>query len=252
MAKPLYKNIPNLFTSLNLLAGCIAIVMALESYLLSAAFLIMLAAVFDFLDGALARALKAYSGIGKNLDSLADVVSFGVAPGVLVYNLILMSLTKSDYTFSLETANMGEKILLFSGFLVTVFSAYRLARFNVEQSGDNHFTGLPTPAAAIFYASLTYILLNGKSPFLYELLLQTWVQIILVLFISFMLVSRLPMFSLKFKNYAFNENQLRYLLITVSVILLFFFGFEALAGIILLYILISFSVYLFGAGKKKA
>ena len=152
------KHLPNAITCLNLLSGCIALYFAFNQHLNYAAYMVGIAAILDFMDGLLARALKAYSEIGKQLDSLADMVSFGVVPGTILFGL----LTRADAA----PTGIPEDILPFFGFIVTIFSALRLAKFNIDTRQAESFIGVPTPACSIFIASLPLLL--EASPVLYE------------------------------------------------------------------------------------
>jgi CDP-diacylglycerol--serine O-phosphatidyltransferase len=212
------KHIPNFITSLNLLSGCIAIYFAFRGNYPVVLILILIAAVFDFLDGFAARLLKAYSPMGKQLDSLADVISFGLAPGVVAFSL----LSQSESPFWVACA----------GFIIPVFSALRLAKFNIDERQTSSFIGLPTPANAIFWVGLGY-------SFSSYLITNNWIVLVLIVLFSGMLVSEIPMFSLKFKSLKWKPNQLQYLFLLVSIILLAAFQFDAFAPIIAWYIVLS-------------
>ena len=199
------KNIPNALTCCNLFAGCVASVYAFWGDYKVAAYAVIVAAVFDFFDGFAARLLQAYSPIGKELDSLADDVSFGLAPGVTVYS----------YLFGCPAVPWAW--LPFVGFFLSVFSALRLAKFNIDERQTTSFIGLPTPANAIFWmftvASLShYHLLLGRSGVL--------TMVIAVLVFSWLLVSEVPMFSLKFHDFTMKNNTVRYLFLLLSLLFL--------------------------------
>lgn len=213
------KHIPNFITALNLFSGCIAAVYAFNGELQIAAYFILLAALFDFMDGLAARALKAYSEIGKQLDSLADMVSFGFIPGLFVFKILSESLPVSGFPIYLS----------YIGFVITVFSAFRLAKFNIDTRQSENFIGLATPANTLFFISLPF-LSTPISPVL--LMILTFV-------FSILLVSEIPLFSFKFKSLSFNANIHRYLLIILSLILIIFFKFAAIPMIIVGYILLS-------------
>lgn len=231
-------HIPNLLTSLNLLSGSIAVVLALDGFLHAAAFLVILASVFDFADGFSARLLKAYSLMGKELDSLADLVSFGLVPSVIIYKY--MQLATPDWGLWVYTYN----ILPFFAFSITVFSALRLAKFNIDDRQSDSFRGLPTPANAIFIISLPIVLQFGNNDHffytLFSVLTQNyWLLMILSVILSVLLVSGLPLFSLKFSNISFNSNKIRYFFLLGSFFLLLFFGIFGLPLLIIYYILLS-------------
>ena len=230
------KHIPNAITSLNLASGCIATVFALEGDYQIAAWLIALAAVFDFFDGFAARLLKAYSPLGKELDSLADVVSFGVAPGMMIYSFIL----------DLSLATNSSEYLAYFAFLIPVFSALRLAKFNIDERQTSSFIGLPTPASAIFWAfgiagSFDYILNAPFDPLLI---------VAVTIFFSWLMVSNIPMFSLKFKHYKWIGNRLRFYFLAGCVALLIILGFNGLSACILWYICLSLGVFF--SQKRRA
>jgi len=236
----LLKNIPNLITLLNLFSGILSIYFASKGDLSLAGWLIFLAAIFDFLDGMSARLLKAWSEIGKQLDSLADVVSFGVAPAFIVHHLILSSHGRQTWDVS------GLDILPFIPFLLPLFSAFRLAKFNVDERQTDSFIGLPTPATGILLASLPLVkeqLYAGQSLF-YMVVTNTYFYIGLVLVLSLLMVSELPLFGLKFKSFKLKGNEIRYFFLLASVVLLLIFQVIAIPFIIALYLLVSLFVFL--------
>ncbi len=218
------KHIPNFITSLNLFSGCLAIYYGFRGNYELVLLFVLLAAVFDFADGLAARLLHAYSHIGKELDSLADVVSFGVAPGVLVLSM----LTASELPYWVA----------FSGFIIPVFSALRLAKFNIDERQTSSFIGLPTPANALFWVGLGY-------SFSEKLIANPWYILVFTLIFSGLLVAELPMFSLKFKSLKWKDNQVQYIFLSVSVLLIAVFQVNALALIIGWYILLSVVVAMF-------
>ena len=221
--------IPNTITCLNLVSGCVASVMALEGNLMYAVVWIMLAAVFDLFDGFAARLLKAFSPIGKELDSLADVVSFGVAPGMILFVLL------SWLAPTLPLDGLNEYIPYWA-FVIPAFSGLRLAKFNIDERQTTSFIGLPVPAHALFWSSLGYsvqpLLPQGGVALLVGLMA-------LALVTSLLLVSEVPMFSLKIKSLAWKGNELRYILVACAVIFVSIWGFLGIAGTILLYVLLS-------------
>ena len=218
------KHIPNLLTISNLICGCIALYFTFQGELIFTAYLIGLAAVFDFMDGAVARLLNVSNPIGKELDSLADMVSFGLVPGFVVFHLLEEG-TLSQYSFM--------------ALLIPIFSAYRLAKFNVDENQNQNFIGLPTPANCLVFVSIPLITtFNSGSTIAYLFEIPEILLIITVL-LSLALVSRINMFSLKFKNFKYKDNKLRFFLITMSIILLTWLEFSAIPIIILLYILMS-------------
>lgn len=226
------KYIPNFITCLNLFAGCISCVMAFQGEYLYAALFLYLASVFDFLDGMMARLLNAYSKIGKELDSLSDVISFGVAPGFILFSW--MQVIAPDNLF-----------LPYLAFLIPVSSALRLATFNIDERQTSSFIGLPTPANAIFIASLiSYVWLLKEPNCLSSILSNVWVIVALIVVLSLLLNSSLPMFSLKFKNLTWRDNKTCYIFLILSFALLIICQLAAIPLIIVLFILMSLFLHL--------
>ncbi|MBC7418518.1 MAG: CDP-alcohol phosphatidyltransferase family protein [Pedobacter sp.] len=218
------KHIPNAITCANLFSGCIGIAFAFKgdlSALQIAAYFVILSGIFDFFDGMIARLLRANSIIGKDLDSLADVVSFGVLPGVIMFQL----LKQSDYSSA---------ILPYLGFLITVFSALRLAKFNNDERQTEDFIGLNTPMNTFFICSLPFIAVDYPSVVGSSLLL-----IGLIAVTSYLLVSEFKLFSLKFKSLAWSENSLKYIFLICSVLLIIALQFVAIPFVLLLYLIFS-------------
>ncbi len=236
--------IPNLITSLNLVAGSLAIVSAAEGRLGYAGIFIIVAAVFDFLDGLTARILKAYSEIGKQLDSLADVVSFGVAPGIIAFILMKRSLTGLNLPLADIHTSIWNWILLLSPFLIPAFSALRLAKFNIDSRQTFNFLGMPTPANALLWSSFGIITDFSVNSEISVLLFTSKNLLIAIIITSLLMVSELPMFSLKSTGLNFRDNWYRYVFLLTSLLLLIFIGIYGMAIIILLYIALSISFYL--------
>ena len=218
------KHLPNFLTCLNLLSGCVAVVFVTRGDLHTGCLLVFLAAFFDFLDGLAARALNAWSSIGKDLDSLADVISFGLVPGLILYRLFLPDV--QQYTPGEEWA--------FSGFLITVFSALRLAKFNVDESQKNRFMGLPTPACGLFIASLPFV--PEVVPSTEELIGNPFFLLLITLLMSFLLVAPIPLPSLKFSPEDRAGNRLRYIFLGICLLLILLLKFAAIPVIIVLYL----------------
>ncbi|WP_296000298.1 CDP-alcohol phosphatidyltransferase family protein [uncultured Alistipes sp.] len=220
--------IPNCVTLCNLLCGSAAAVMALVHHNLPAAFaLVIAAAVFDFLDGFSARLLKSYSGIGVELDSLADMVSFGFAPAAILFTLFGTSESRWEWS---ETARAAGAWV---PFLITAFSALRLAKFNVDDSQHTEFQGLTTTANAMFCASLGWLSAEG------EITLSAETIVLIAPVMSWLLVSPVRMFSFKFERFGWRGNELRYLFAVVALVLLGLLKGAAIPVIILLYIIVS-------------
>lgn len=215
----LKRHIPNFLTCCSLLCGCVAIVQISVGNLAMVPPLVWLAAFFDFTDGFAARMLKTSSAMGKELDSISDMVSFGVVPGFLMFSLI-MGTTDSLW-------------LPYFGFLITIFSALRLAKFNIDTRQSDKFIGLPTPANAIFITGLLYII--DEIPIIQDSLYLIAITVVF----SYLLVAELPLIALKFKNFNFSSNLFRYILVLGSVLALVAFGYVAIAPIIIFYIILS-------------
>ena len=241
------RHIPNGITCLNLFCGCLSIVSSFEGRLAWSAYFIFAAAVFDFFDGFAARRLNAYSDIGKELDSLADAISFGVAPAAVMYALLSHSVSACG--FSVDTYSLGWFISL-SAFLIAVFSALRLAKFNIDVRQTDSFIGLPTPANALFICSLIFITQNNDC--FSALVANMYFLLAVTLVFSYLLVAELPLFSLKFKSFDWAKNRIRYTFIGLSALILLILHWAGLAVVILFYILLSVFVNLFGKGNSVA
>ena len=234
------NHIPNIITLFNMLSGILSIYSAMSGYLDLAAYLIFIAGIFDFFDGFAARLLNAKSEIGAELDSLADVVSFGVAPGFILFQMISIS---NGQSINME----GEfNILPFIAFVVPAFGALRLAKFNVDDEQSDSFLGLPIPAQAIFIASLPLIKSNlyEDGGFFFELVSNTYFLLAVAVTASFLMVLRFPMFALKFNGFGWKKNKTKYVFIGISLILILLFKIVAIPFVILFYILFSLTIYL--------
>jgi len=230
------KHIPNVITCFNLLSGCIGIVLAFDSSLAKdgyenlvyAGYAILLAAIFDFFDGLAARLLHTHSDTGKELDSLADMVSFGLLPSIIIYHLFL------------EAPQLGmlSNYLNYSAFLIAIFSALRLAKFNIDVRQSENFIGLPTPANAMLIASLPFIITDANG-FWSAYILNPFFLFIFSFGMGILLIMEIPLISLKFKNLDYKENMYRYILLLSAIILILIFKFAAVPIIVFLYILIS-------------
>lgn len=232
----LRKHIPNFITCLNIISGCLAVIFALKGQLTTAVFLILAGAFFDFFDGMTARALKAYSAIGKDLDSLADVITFGLAPGMIMYALLQDSLSIQNS----ENSSLGQNLILSFSLLIPVFSALRLAKFNNDTRQTSSFIGLPTPANAIFISSLALIHNFGKYQAFDQFILSTATLLLLIILLSYLLVSEIPMFSLKFKNLRWQDNKIRIVFLILTIILVIVFSFYGIAAAIISFVFLSF------------
>lgn len=222
------RHIPNMITCCNLLSGCVAAVFAFEGVYTIAFACIIMGAVFDFFDGLTARALKVSSPIGKELDSLADVITFGLAPATMAYSWLCEC--ASAHLDMLVASAMP-----FAAFLLVAFSALRLAKFNVDERQTSSFIGLPTPANALFWGGLvigSHDVVVAQS--------YGWVLVlVLILLFSWLLVAEIPMFSLKFKNLSWKSNRIAYTFLLVSLVLLVVLGWGGLSAVIGWYIILS-------------
>lgn len=222
------KHIPNSITCCNLLSGCISIFLMCNGYAVAAGAMIFIAAVFDFFDGFAARLLKAYSPLGAQLDSLSDVVSFGVAPSFIICNYL-------SHSVSFEL--FGINVIPFVAFFLAVFSALRLAKFNIDDRQTTSFIGLPTPAMGLFVASLPFTLQHQSLAFMKDIIVNPYFLIAVVIVFSFLMVSEIPFFSLKVKNLKFKENKHIYILAIFVISAFVFLGFAAIPFVMLFYIL---------------
>lgn len=216
--------LPNLMTLGNLLCGCIGILSVFEGNIATASILIGIALLLDFGDGFVARLLNVASPIGKELDSLADVVTFGVLPAFILFNELLNSHATTSW-------------LPYFAFTIALFSALRLAKFNVDTRQTDSFIGVPTPANAMVVASLP--LIQYFQPQFTEFITNSWVLLIYIVVMSFLLVAEIPLFALKFKNFSWQSNKYIYSFLLLSILLLAIFQFLAVPMIVVLYISMS-------------
>jgi CDP-diacylglycerol--serine O-phosphatidyltransferase len=234
--KTLKKHIPNFITTLNLFSGCIGIIMALQYRIDYAAYFIAIAALFDFFDGMVARLLHVKSEIGKELDSLADVVSFGALPGIIMYQL-MAGCTNTPAT------NTDISIFALIAMIIPVLSAVRLAKFNLDTRQTTSFIGLPVPANALFLGSLPLMKMQadyGDSlSWVQSITGNYYVLAVIAIGMSLLLVSEIPLISLKLKNLRFAENKPQFILVAFGVVSFALLTFTAIPLIILAYILLS-------------
>lgn len=246
------KYLPNAITLLNVLFGSVAAVFAVLNKLEWAALFFALGVLCDFLDGLAARMLGVQSELGIQLDSLADMITSGLVPGLVMCQLLAMSVnagwnTESFFAEAMDRESWWGAWFPFAGLLITLASAVRLARFNVDENQVSSFTGLPTPANALLILSLPLILYYNGSEFTNSVILNPWVLLGLTLLSSYLLNSPLRLFALKFDNYSFRDNGLKYIFLVISLVLLLTLQFLAVPVIVLFYVLTSF----FG-GKSEA
>lgn len=231
----LAKYIPNTFTLANLLSGCLAVLFAINDRLEYAAALVALGIFFDFFDGFFARKLNVASEVGLQLDSLADMVTSGLVPGIVMCQL----LNQSNRLAWGETQAIFQPSVGWLGFAITLASAYRLAKFNVDERQTSSFIGLPTPANAIFILSIPLILMFEEYAFAKALFTNPYVLLAITLLSCVLLNAELPLFALKFKNYSWRDNTKRYLFLALCLGLLISLQYLAIPLIIALYILLS-------------
>ncbi|MBS1742451.1 MAG: CDP-alcohol phosphatidyltransferase family protein [Bacteroidetes bacterium] len=245
------KQIPNLFTLLNLIFGCFAIVAVLQNGITiqyngeggqyidfpekiwMASVCIGLAAVVDFLDGFVARLFKASSEMGKQLDSLADVVSFGVAPSMIVYQFLRLAVAKE------EDGIDASMFLLFPAFIIAAASAYRLAKFNLDTRQQFGFLGIPTPAVGLLVASLPLIYWHTDNKAIVDVLLNKWVLYGFILLVSWLMVSEIPMMAMKFKDRSLNKNLPKIIMLITAIVAAIFLHWLSVPVIFVAYIILS-------------
>lgn len=232
------KHIPNLITCLNATSGTVAVLLALDGELLPAAACVLLAMVFDFFDGFAARLLRVKSDMGRELDSLADAVSFGLAPAVLAYCLIRDVAVIRSFTSPYVMRPWFEAIVSYAPVVIPAFSVYRLAKFNLDTRQTRVFIGMPTPANALFWVSLVFC-----HHFARDFFFAVWgspaLLALCALALSLLLVSELPMFSLKLASFSWRANRALYLFLALMLAALFLCGWKAFTFMIPLYVLLS-------------
>jgi CDP-diacylglycerol--serine O-phosphatidyltransferase len=261
-------SIPNLFTLGNLLCGCLAIVFAFEGNLIWSAYLVGIAAMLDFFDGFLARLLKQHSPIGKELDSLADMVSFGVVPGIVMFKLIHLAIMHSS-AHGMGWVNQGSFFernppLALAALMIPLFSALRLAKFNIDTRQSDSFIGVPTPANSILICSFPLILnVNAENYWAYAsksftvfsngphteimgsgdicatIFLNPWVLISITVIMSLLLISEIPLFALKFKNFDWKGNEIRFIFLGLAAVMIALLHYIAIPLVIVMYVLLS-------------
>ncbi|GAA0871214.1 CDP-alcohol phosphatidyltransferase family protein [Gangjinia marincola] len=236
----LKKQIPNIITLLNLLCGCIGVLFAVEGNLIMAAVFVGGGIFFDFFDGLAARKLNVQSELGLQLDSLADMVTSGLVPGIAMFKLLQRSFgNTAEASWDGGFFEFDFHPVALIGFVITLASAYRLANFNVDDRQDTSFIGLPTPANALLVLSIPMIITYQQNPLITQVLLNPYFLIGFSVLSAYLLNAELPLFALKFKDWSVKKNALRYSFIAISAILLVLLKYLALPVIMLLYILLS-------------
>lgn len=232
------KHIPNFVTLLNLSCGLLAIIAIFKGFYDEAFLFVCLGIFFDFWDGFLARKLGVSGELGLQLDSLADMVTSGVVPGLIMFRLIdTIQNTQEQFNVTEETFYMG--VVPYFGFLITIASAYRLAKFNIDKRQIDSFIGLPTPANTLFIMSIPMIQYFGEYEWIYNLLNSPYVLMFFTFLSAYFLNANIPLFSLKFKSFDWKSAKLQYLFMAFSVILFLMFDFIAIPIIVISYVLLS-------------
>ncbi len=257
------KQLPNIFTLLNLFFGCIAIVLILQNGMVSvsnqegdmmlmlpekiywASVFIGIAAIIDFLDGLVARMLNLSSEMGKQLDSLADVVSFGAAPGMIVYQFLRLAYAQQENGLDISA------IWLLPAFVIPCAGAYRLARYNLDTEQSYGFKGVPIPAAGLLIASFPLIYWYANKPFLISILLNQWFWYILIAVIAYLMISTLPMMALKFKGFSVKNDKPKLILIALAIVAGIILHWLAVPVVFIAYVLLSLAMPEYAKGAKS-
>ncbi len=245
------QQIPNFITLLNALSGSIAVILAANNQLVSAALFVFLGIFFDFFDGLAARKLGVQSELGVQLDSLADMITSGLVPGIIMFKLLAITAESPEYvdmtnqwsSDSMHWYGFSIPTIAFIGLLIPLASAYRLAKFNIDENQQDSFIGLPTPANALLILSLPLMMEFQNNDLINSIILNKWFLIGLTLISSYLLNSHIKLFALKFKDWSFKNNAMRYTFLLLSIVLLIVFHFAAIPIIIALYILTSLVSY---------
>lgn len=226
--------IPNLFTMLNLFCGCVALVFVADFKFELAFFFVSLGIFFDFFDGFFARKFNVAGPLGVQLDSLADMVTSGVVPGYVMYQLFFL-----NGAFMKVVNDLSIFKLSFLGFIIALGACYRLAKFNIDTRQSDSFIGLPTPANALFITSLPLVTATFPDSFLSEILINKWTLIGITFLSAYVMNAEIPLFSLKIKNFSFAKYKLQIFFLAISVLMLIFLQIVAVPLIILIYVLLS-------------
>ncbi|NVK51438.1 MAG: CDP-alcohol phosphatidyltransferase family protein [Flavobacteriaceae bacterium] len=248
------KQIPNLFTLGNLLCGTIAVIAAVNADFELTALLVVLGIVFDFFDGFLARMLHVTGELGKQLDSLADMVTSGVVPGIVMLSMIEINYISQSEVIDFNNKVYAETIfdtgyIKFLGLLLTLAACYRLANFNIDTRQSDSFIGLPTPAMSLFVIALPLIPMYTENQFFIDQVQNNYFLIGAALLLSYLMNAEIQLFSLKFKSFGVQENGLKYVFLLTSLVLLLVLHVIAIPLVIILYVLLSVGSNL---SKKKA
>ena len=232
------KHIPNLLTLGNLLCGTIATIFAVQGFFIAAAILVVIGIFFDFLDGFAARLLNVSGELGKQLDSLADMVTSGVVPGIIMTSLMY----ESGFKFISEDSSNSNQYLTYVsyfGLLLTLGACYRLAKFNIDTRQSNSFIGLPTPAMCLFVISLPLIQEYSSIEFIQNLISNNYFLIAITLILTYLMNAEIPLFSLKFKDYSVKNNAIKYIFLLASLMMIILLKYLSIPLIIILYVILS-------------
>lgn len=234
------KHIPNIITLLNLFSGIIAAILAIEGRLVDAGLFVVLGIFFDFFDGFVARLLKVEGELGKQLDSLADMVTSGLVPGIVMFQLLRRaSGVANEVLLPTTILEEGYSYLPLLGFVITLSAAYRLANFNIDTRQASSFIGIPTPANALLVLSFPLILKYSTLEVARDLIQSSWFLILITLLGSYLMNANIPLFSLKFKEYSVKNNVIKYVFIILTFLLFLLLQYIAIPICILLYVVLS-------------
>ena len=239
------RHLPNLLTLLNLFCGAIAVLFAVQNQFVAAALFVFMGILFDFFDGFVARKLEVQSDLGLQLDSLADMVTSGLVPGIVMFKLLSNAVdttqiqTEVVWNSGIQLHGLEHSLLPLLGLCITLASAYRLAKFNIDEDQQSYFKGLPTPANTLLIISFPLIMEFQNSNLMASLILNPWFLVGLTVLSCYLLNSKVKLFALKFKVWSFKPNAIRYSFVLLSLVLLLAFHFVAVPMIILLYIGLS-------------
>lgn len=244
MGKTLFKHIPNTLTAMNLLCGSLAVPLAIMGFLPESAFLVLLSFIFDLSDGMAARLLKAQSPLGKELDSLADVISFGLAPAAILFTIQQHSIGTGAFHTDMPA---GQMVLQFLPFILPVFAGLRLAKFNIDDRQTSRFIGLPVPANGLMVLAMPFILSNQPDSFLITWMESSWFIPVYSIAVSLLMVSPLKLYSLKLKGFGWKKNKFTFLFAGIAVLLVVFLRYTGIFLIIPAYIV--YAAIIDAAGK---
>ena len=229
------KHIPNLITLCNLFCGTIATIYAVQGDFVFAGLFVILGIVFDFFDGFTARLLNVSGALGKELDSLADMVTSGVVPGIVMFKMIQVNILNTPHSFFNDSI-LGISLV---GLVLTLGACYRLAKFNIDTRQSDSFIGLPTPAMSLFVISLPLIQQYSNIEFALNLITNNYFLIAITILLTYLMNAELPLFSLKFKDYSVKNNLIKYLFLLASLLMIVFLQYISIPLIIILYVVLS-------------